>query len=266
MFRRAALSPSVDSPPEEFHEHGAPVSGGWCRRCRTVHFLPSAPARQECTVLMDLLHAHGRIDWHLPRTTADPRCATDSLFGQAGGKMFGVLCCRNGQGEQVILRAFSGQFNGVWQVPGWAGPLVDVAALAALTRQPEQAIKGLGAAMALLPRESDAYRRHCRERRSLSRQLMRSIHDLYRLRNFRGETLPLVDAFLGPGAPPAGTGDCCGPKLLQQAMLSGLRPEAMAEFYWGASNASATRTHGRLYPACSAKCGKILGFQLCGLT
>jgi len=180
--------------------------------------------------------------------------------------MFGVLCCRDSEGNQVTLRAFSGQFNGLWQVDGWVAPLVDVDALAALTREPERTIKELGAAMAQFPRESDAYRQLGRQRKILSQHLMRSIHDLYLLRNFRGETLPLTQAFLGSGAPPAGTGDCCAPKLLHHAAAAGLHPESLAEFYWGAGSASGARTHGRLYPACVAKCGQILGFQLCGAT
>jgi len=214
---------------------------------------------------MARLRDHRRIDWHIPEPSADPRCATAPLFGEAGGKMFGVLCCRDAHGEQVVLRAFSGQFNGLWQVDGWVDPIFDVTAFTALVREPEREIKRLGREMALLPRDSDRRRQCGLRRKALSRRLMRAIHDLYWLTNFRGETLSLGQAFCGDGAPPSGTGDCCGPKLLHHAAGNGLRPEAMAEFYWGRSNASATRMHGRLYPACSAKCGLILGFQLCGL-
>jgi len=215
---------------------------------------------------MSLLQAHRRIDFHLPLAMADPWCSLDPLFGEAGGKMFGVLCCRDEEGKRVVLRAFSGQFNGLWSVDGWVEPLVDVGALAALTKEPEQIIKKLGTELALLPEGSDGYRQLCRTRKALSRQLMHAIHDLYWLRNFRGERLPLSAVFLGSGAPPSGTGDCCGPKLLQHAVRNGLRPEGLAEFYWGADSASGAKRHGQLYPACAERCGKILGFQLCGLT
>ena len=260
------LSSSRTAPaPEAEMPLAAPVSGGWCQRCQSMHVLPAKPAWEECRALMDLLRDHRRLDWHLPTAQADPRCSTDPLFGEAGGKMFGVLCCRDARGAPVVLRAFSGQFNGLWQVDGWVGPIFDVAAFADLVREPEQEIKRLGAAMVSLPTGSNRRRQCLRERRTLSRHLMREIHDLYRLINFRGEVLPLAHALHGDGAPPSGTGDCCGPKLLHYAAGNGLRPEAMAEFYWGRGNASVTRTHGRLYPACSAKCGRILGFQLCGL-
>jgi hypothetical protein len=100
----------------------------------------------------------------------------------------------------------------------------------------------------------------------LSRNLMGAIHGLYHLVNFRGEQAPLMKVFLGKGAPPAGTGDCCAPKLLHHAARHGLRPEGLAEVYWGRPNASATRQHGGLYPACAEKCRPILGFMLCGLS
>jgi hypothetical protein len=242
-----------------------PVSGGWCHRCQAMHTLPSEPAWGECLTLMDLLRRHRRIDWRLPEAMADHRCSTAPLFGEAGGKMFGVLCCRDAGGARVVLRAFSGQFNGRWQVDGWVAPVFDVAAFADLVRGPEQMIKRIGGEMAGLSRGVIRWRQLAIERRTLSRRLMREIHDLYRLVNVRGEELSLAEAFCGQGAPPSGTGDCCGPKLLHHAVSHGLRPEAMAEFYWGRSNASATKLHGRVYPACRAKCEMILGFQLCGL-
>jgi hypothetical protein len=230
-----------------------------------MHELPAEPAREECLELMALLHCHRRIDWQVPEAMADPRCSTDPLFGEAGGKMFGVLCCRDIAGARVVLRAFSGQFNGLWRVAGWVDPIFDVAAFAQLTLEPEREIKRIGREMELLSKDSVRRRQLRVKRRTLSRLLMQEIHDLYRLVNFRGEASPLIAAFCGDGAPPSGTGDCCGPKLLHHAAINGLRPEALAEFYWGRSNASATKSHRELYPACAAKCRMILGFQLCGL-
>ena len=230
-----------------------------------MHALPSDPAREDCLELMALLRRHRRIDWHVPEAMTDPRCSTDPLFGEAGGKMFGVLSCRDAGGARVVLRSFSGQLNGLWQVAGWVGPIFDVASFAQLTLEPEREIKRFGREMELLSGGSARWRQLNLERRTLSRQLMRNIHDLYRLQNFHGEELPLTAAFCGGGAPPSGTADCCGPKLLHHAAVNGLRPEALAEFYWGRSNASATKVHGRMYPPCTARCRMIMGFQLCGL-
>ncbi len=180
--------------------------------------------------------------------------------------MFGVLACRDTRGQRVLLRAFSGQFNGLWRVPGWVGPIFDESRLQALVQAPELEIKALGRALRLLEPNSSPYRQLRQQRRQLSRELMSAIHDLYTLINFRGNSTPLVEAFLGTGGPPAGTGDCCGPKLLHHAAQNGLLPEAMAEFYWGSTNSSGTKEHGHWYPACASKCQPILGFQLCGLS
>lgn len=241
------------------------ASGGWCRRCGQMHCLPSAQARQDCHELMGQLSRHRRIDFPVPAAMADPRCATGELFGAARGKMFGVLTCRDSQGCPVVLRAFSGQYNGLWQVAGWVGPLFAIAAFEELIRAPEQAIKRLGREMGNWPQGSEQRRRLISQRRKLSQNLMHEIHALYQLHNFRGEMVSLAAASIGNGAPPAGTADCCGPKLLQHAARHGLMPESMAEFYWGRSNASDTRQHGHFYPACVAKCQTILGFMLCGL-
>lgn len=65
--------------------------------------------------------------------------------------------------------------------------------------------------------------------------------------------------------PPAGTGECCAPKLLQYAYQHGLRPLCMGEFWWGASPKGEIRHHGRWYPACQSKCRPILSWMMQGL-
>lgn len=99
----------------------------------------------------------------------------------------------------------------------------------------------------------------------MSRQLMRQLHALYTVRNFRGQSSDLTPFFPSHRGIPTGTGDCCAPKLLNYALLRGIRPVAIAEFYWGRTNRSKSRLHGRFYPACHDKCMPILGFMLCGL-
>ena len=62
--------------------------------------------------------------------------------------------------------------------------------------------------------------------------------------------------------PPAGAGECAAPKLLQYAFKHGMKPLAIAEFWWGASPKDVERVHGRFYPACEGKCRPILDFML----
>ncbi len=176
-----------------------------------------------------------------------------------------MLACRDAAGRRVLLRAFSGQYQGVWSVPGWVEPICDPDQFAGLVAEPDLAIKALGRELAALSADFAAARVLRQRRRQISQELMAAIHGLYRVTNFRGESAALTSVFLHNGVPPAGTGDCCGPKLLQFAANHGLQPEAMAEFFWGRSTGSGEKQHGFFYPACASKCQPMLGFQLCGL-
>lgn len=96
------------------------------------------------------------------------------------------------------------------------------------------------------------------------RSLMRRIHDTYGVPGARGEVRSLR-ALYAPGEPPSGAADCAGPKLLAHALRQGLRPLALAEFWWGAPPATGGRVSGAFYPACKDKCGPLLPFMLEGL-
>jgi len=239
--------------------------GGSCRYCGREHQFASGAAWREAVALMRLLGEHQRIDFSVPAAAADPRFATDYLFGEARGQMFGVMVCRGQDENTQVLRAFSGQYNGEWEVDGWVGPLFDVAAFRALACDVEQEVKELGVRIDALAEEDSEKAVLRRERRELSRKLMQELHALYALHNFRGEVRSLAEAFIGPSGIPTGAGDCCAPKLLDHAARNKLIPLGIAEFYWGRENRSKTREHGRFYAACREKCAPILGFMLCGL-
>jgi hypothetical protein len=94
---------------------------------------------------------------------------------------------------------------------------------------------------------------------------MKGIHELYLLHNFRGEKVGIHTAFCEDRGIPTGTGDCCGPKLLNYAAQHKLKPLGLSEFYYGKENKSGTKEHKKFYPCCKEKCQPILGFMLCGL-
>lgn len=240
-------------------------AGGYCIKCGEEHFLPRDPALAACEELMARLERRRHLMMFSPSSPPDPSLGTDYLFGEARGKMFGALVGTDVQGREVTLHAFSGQYNGRWEVPGWVGPVFSTDAFDRLNRPAEKRIKEVGARMDRLPPDDSKYVELKRVRKELSRKLMEKIFDLYRFRNFRGETAPLIDIYGRPGMPPTGTGDCCAPKLLHHAAMSRIRPGGMAEFYWGLENVSRTRRHGRFYPPCTSKCEPILGFLLCGI-
>lgn len=105
------------------------------------------------------------------------------------------------------------------------------------------------------------------KRKRLSDALQRWLFQQFEMLNARGERRNLLDIF-APTAqrtPPAGTGECCAPKLLQHAFVMGYRPLSMAEFWLGRSPKTEIRREGAFYPACPGKCGPTLGFMLQGL-
>ena len=121
-----------------------------------------------------------------------------------------------------------------------------------------------------------------RQRQQLSDSLQRWLFEQYVMLNEQGERKSLLDIFsspdftdrpsqtevttplsLGEGLgmrplPPAGSGDCCAPKLLQYAFAHGLKPLCLAEFWWGAPPKAEIRHHLHFYPPCRGKCLPIL--------
>lgn len=106
-----------------------------------------------------------------------------------------------------------------------------------------------------------------RQRKERSAQLQKQLFDSYLFLNAVGESKSASRIFESTAmkVPPAGTGDCCAPKLLQYAYRHQLTPLAMAEFWWGPSPKKEIRQHGHFYPACKSKCEPVLGHMLQGL-
>ncbi|MGB3209174.1 MAG: hypothetical protein WBB19_00570 [Desulforhopalus sp.] len=240
-------------------------TGGYCKKCGVSHWLGPGSTLRLCRELMDKLGSLGTIDLHRTQPKASPALATASLFGPARGKMFGVMECLQQNGTIAILYAFSGQYNGLWLADGWAPPLFGVDDFLALTVDREKRIKQLGRKIDRHAPYSSEWLTERKRRRQLSRELMRDIHNLYRLTNFRGETATLEEVFVAGNGIPTGTGDCCAPKLLNFAAQNNMRPIGISEFFWGKENKSGGHRHGSFASSCMEKCEPILGFMLCGL-
>ena len=172
-----------------------------------------------------------------------PVLASWRLDQPGQGKMIGVLVVEAPDGTVGYLRAFSGMMAGLWTIEGWAPPAYDVAARDAVWIPGEAELNDLGA-------DDEA-------RAARSRELLPAIQHTYRFANALGEVRALRELF-APKEPPGGAGDCAAPKLLAQAYALGLRPVALAEFWWGAP----PRTGDR---ACQGKCPPILAHMLSGL-
>lgn len=204
-----------------------------------------------------------------PYTLPPPECAQAAaretiewLHGYMGshpeselhrqGKMFGVLVAEK-EGEIGYLRAFSAQLDGEYEHSGFVPPVY----------LPEQMPFGTS--------------------KEESQRLQRLLFANYKMTNSAGEYCDLLtifdkekgiidpsDWFAGKKSsrstlPPAGAGECCGPKLLQYAFEHSYRPLAMAEFWVGATPSNELRREGYFYAPCSSRCVPILRHMLKGM-
>ncbi|WP_117232425.1 RluA family pseudouridine synthase [Vibrio maerlii] len=105
------------------------------------------------------------------------------------------------------------------------------------------------------------------KRAALSNALQHKLFEQYQFLNIEGKTQSLNDIFAQEKnpVPPAGSGECAAPKLLQYAFAHNLKPICMAEFWWGVSPKSEVRQHKKYYPSCQSKCQPILGHMLTGM-
>lgn len=118
-------------------------------------------------------------------------------------------------------------------------------------------------------------------RKQLSDALQQWLFSQFRMLNQEGESKDLLEIFRDEAlkeypqaaiatsriaalkmVPPAGSGECCEPKLLQYAYQHGYKPLQMAMFWWGESPKEEIRHHLQFYPACNGKCKSILHWML----
>ena len=118
-------------------------------------------------------------------------------------------------------------------------------------------------------------------RKTLSDALQQWLFSQFRMQNHEGESKDLLEIFRDAAlrdypqatiatsriaalkmVPPAGSGECCEPKLLQYAYSLGYKPLQMAMFWWVESPKEEIRHHLHFYPACNGKCKPILQWML----
>lgn len=105
------------------------------------------------------------------------------------------------------------------------------------------------------------------KRKQLSNALQNKLFEQYSFLNSAAVEKDLVELFVDTPyqIPPAGAGDCAAPKLLQYAFKYGMKPLAIAEFWWGQAPKSEIRQHKKFYGACIGKCKPILAHMLAGM-
>ena len=183
------------------------------------------------------------------------------------GKMFGVLVVCTPEGKIGFLAAFSGNLAGSNHHDFFVPPIYDLLNPDGYFKEKEAEITKINHLINSLPSNDIHLSPLKEERKQRSIALQQWIFHQFQLRNALGETQDICEIFnhFAHRNPPAGTGECAAPKLLQYAYLKGYKPLAMAEFWWGNSPKGEIRRHGNYYPSCRHKCEPILNFMLQGL-
>ena len=198
------------------------------------------------------------------------------------GKMFGVLVVRTPDGNIGFLAAFSGNLAGSNHHDYFVPPVYDLLDPNGYFKQEEAKISEMnrllnhtqsemtsanGTSPCPLHKGEEYIQSLKEERKNRSIALQQWIFHQFILLNAKGEQQDIHQIFetYAHRLPPAGTGECAAPKLLQHAYRNGLQPLAMAEFWWGNSPKGEIRRHGHYYPSCRHKCEPLLAFMLQGL-
>jgi len=188
------------------------------------------------------------------------------------GKMFGILIVKNSQDDLGYIAAFSGKMAGRNHHSKFVPPVFDSL----------QEGSFLNNGMAELARinnvikekehlKAEGYLEDVRlmkaARKKHSNALQNELFNHYTFLNKQGEEKSLNEIFKAASYknPPAGAGECAGPKLLQYAFKHQMEPLAIAEFWWGQSPKSEHWKHLNYYPCCKEKCEPILAHMLEGI-
>ena len=249
--------------------------------------LPEEKAKKHCLELMQKLDAEKRVDFETPLEKSDAKFSTDCITQKDTlGQMFGICVCLNQNNEEIVLKAFSGQFNSIWNIPGWVPPLLDADIFYETTKESDRLIHELTNQIEALSKEIKALENKYLEtkpsfnqiqelkslrreksalqkkRKTMSQQSMTEIFSLYRFYCADGKVLQFKDIFKDGMQPPTGCGECCAPKLLSFAFQNRLTPISLAEFYYGTEPPSKKKIHKEFYTPCDEKCAPILPFIL----
>ena len=148
--------------------------------------------------------------------------------------MFGIMICNDINGNEKILRAFSGALNGEYRIPGYVNPCFSITEF-----------RKIEAEYSPLIHKADE-----EERKKLSTECLGKINALYSFSTWDGSSIGL------PDKAPTGTGDCAGLRLINTALRKNLEIRGLAEFM--------IRDDGTIetYPPCEERCSLLLPSML----
>ena len=266
---------------------------GYCLHCDRFHSLPrTKEAEERARELIKTLKKRKSVS---DETNASDFLVEDVYDECTGGKMIGILVCETNERtkEKEMLKAFSGQWMGEWEVPGWCPPLAQLTHNSLEYIEEREKIETLSEEIKRLDKKSSSddvsalVRELKTKRKNTSRALLERIWDSYSLPSFRkvkkrveasdnsnnsdGSRRKLIElnirkCYHGDESKlPCGCGDCAAPKLLAECARKGWKPVAIAETWMGPNvkRGAGLREEGVFYGACLERCRPILGHLLC---
>ncbi len=266
---------------------------GYCLYCNRFHSLPRTKEAEECA--RELIKTLKKRKSVSDETNASDFLVEDVYDEFTGGKMIGILLCETNERtkEKAMLKAFSGQWMGEWEVPGWCPPLAQLTHNSLEYIEEREKIESLSEEIKRLEKKSSSddvsalVRELKTKRKNTSRALLERIWDSYSLPSFRkdktrgeasdnsnnsdGSRRKLIElnirkCYHGDESKlPCGCGDCAAPKLLADCARKGWKPVAIAETWMGPNvkRGAGLREEGVFYGACLERCRPILGHLLC---
>lgn len=187
--------------------------------------------------------------------------------------MFGVLVVKTRQNETGYLAAFSGKLGGTNHHAKFVPPVFDSLIENNFLNQGMAELNNMNQKIFEEGElKSEGYQNRISilktVRRNHSNALQKELFNNYHFLNQNGEEKSLNDLFAKASYknPPAGAGECAGPKLLQYAFQHQMKPLAIAEFWWGKSPKSIQWKHKKFYACCKEKCEPILAHMLDGIS
>ena len=266
---------------------------GYCLYCNRFHSLPRTKEAEECA--RELIKTLKKRKSVSDETNASDFLVEDVYDECTGGKMIGILLCETNERtkEKAMLKAFSGQWMGEWEVPGWCPPLAQLTHNSLEYIEEREKIETLSEEIKRLDKKSSSddvsalVRELKTKRKNTSRALLERIWDSYSLPSFRkvkkrgeasdnsnnsdGSRRKLIElnirkCYHGDESKlPCGCGDCAAPKLLAECARKGWKPVAIAETWMGPNvkRGAGLREEGVFYGACLERCRPILGHLLC---
>ena len=184
-------------------------------------------------------------------------------FGTQRGKMFGILVVKKKDNTYAYIGTVSGKLPENEICKRFIPSVFDESVEDFFITKGMTKLSEIGSQIKKANHPSEIISlKEKRKQKSVS--LQKQLFENYYFLNLSGKQKNILEIFKysSHGNPPAATGECAAPKLLQYAIEHQLKPIALTEFWWGSSAENKEKKNRAYYPACKNRCRPILEYML----